>query len=93
MSGLEKTTRSAVVVVVDRLGAGFLGPYGNTWLETPFWNEMADQSVLFEQAITDSPDLARIYRSYWQGVHAAAVESTCEPVSYTHLTLPTSDLV
>lgn len=81
MSGLEKTTRSAVVVVVDRLGAGFLGPYGNTWLETPFWNEMADQSVLFEQAITDSPDLARIYRSYWQGVHAAAVESTCEPLA------------
>ena len=61
---------SAIVLVVDRLGAGFLGPYGNTWLETPQWNRLATQSLLCETVISDSPDLEAVYRSYWTGRHA-----------------------
>ena len=49
--------RSAIILVVDRLGAGHLGPYGNTWVETPALNRLAAESVLFELAITDSPQL------------------------------------
>jgi len=64
--------RSAVVVVVDRLGAGFLGPYGNTWLETPALNSLASQSLLVETVLADSPHLADIYRSYWTGRHSLA---------------------
>lgn len=62
--------RNAIVVVIDRLGSGFLGPYGNTWIETPSMNQLASESVLFEHAIADSNDLASLYRSYWSGVHA-----------------------
>jgi arylsulfatase A-like enzyme len=65
---------SAVVVVVDRLGAGFLGPYGNTWLDTPGFNALASQSFLFEHVLTDSPRLETIYRSYWQGLHAMCAD-------------------
>ncbi len=64
----------AVVVVVDRLGAGFLGPYGNTWLDTPGFNALASQSFLFEHVLTDSPRLETVYRSYWQGLHAMCPE-------------------
>jgi arylsulfatase A-like enzyme len=64
------SNRSAIVLVVDRLGAGFLGPYGNTWLDTPEFNRLASQSLLCEQAMIDSPGLDLIYRSYWQGLHA-----------------------
>lgn len=62
--------RNAIVVVIDRLGSGFLGPYGNTWIETPAMNQLASESVLFEHAIADSNDLTLVYRSYWSGVHA-----------------------
>lgn len=62
--------RRAVVIVVDRLGAGFLGPYGNTWLDTPAFNQLAADSLLFENALTDSPRLESVYRSYWLGDHA-----------------------
>lgn len=62
--------RNAIVIVVDRLGSGFLGPYGNTWIETPAVNQLASESVLFENMIADSNDLAMAYRSYWTGVHS-----------------------
>ena len=61
--------RSAVVVVVDRLGAGFLGPYGNTWLETPHFNRLASESLVVETALADSADLADAYRALWRGLH------------------------
>lgn len=66
-------TRHAIVVVVDRLGAGFLGPYGNTWVETPTLNRLASESILVETALADSPDLEMIYRSWWTGCHAMRV--------------------
>ena len=65
---------NAVVMVVDRLGASYLGPYGNTWIETPSCNRLAAQSTLFEWALTDAVDLRTVYRSYWQGLHALCPE-------------------
>jgi len=61
---------NAVVLVVDRLGAGYLGPYGNTWIDTPSCNRLAAQATLFEWALADAVDLRTVYRSYWQGLHA-----------------------
>jgi arylsulfatase A-like enzyme len=57
--------------VVDRLGAGFLGPYGATWLDTPAFNQLAVESLLIEHALSDSSELWQVYRSYWTGRHAA----------------------
>lgn len=62
--------RSAVVIVLDRIGSAYLGPYGNTWLDSPAMNRLASQSRLFENAISDSPSLEQAYRSYWSGVPA-----------------------
>jgi arylsulfatase A-like enzyme len=65
-------SRSAVVLVVDRLGAGHLGPYGNAWLPTPHVNRLASESVLFETCLADSPALAATYRAWWTGRHTLA---------------------
>ena len=62
--------RSAIVVVIDRLGAGFLGPYGNTWLDTPHFNRLASQSLLVETAVADAVELPLAYRAWWTGRHA-----------------------
>ncbi|MGE3778656.1 MAG: sulfatase-like hydrolase/transferase [Pirellulaceae bacterium] len=55
--------RNAVVVVIDRLGAGYLGPYGNTWIETPALDRLASQAVLWETCLADHPTVAGYYRA------------------------------
>ena len=74
--------RSVIVVSIDRLGAPFLGPYGNTWIETPHFNRLASRSFLFEFPVAETVDLQLAYRSYWYGAHALA--STLLPGG-THL--------
>jgi arylsulfatase A-like enzyme len=74
--------RSAIVLVIDRLGAGFLGPYGNTWLDTREFNRLASQSLVCESVLADSPDLALAYRAWWTGRHAL------EPAVNSHAALP-----
>jgi arylsulfatase A-like enzyme len=61
---------NAICLVFDRLHAGYLGAYGNSWIETPAVDRLASQSFLFDQALIDTPDLNRLYHSYWQGRHA-----------------------
>ena len=61
-----------VCVVVDRLHAGMLGAYGNSWIKTRHFDRLASSSLLFDQAVVDHPKLDRIYRSYWFGQPAAA---------------------
>ncbi len=72
---MPRASNSAVVISVDRLGAGFLGPYGNTWLDTPWVNRLASQSFLLENHLSDSPQLDVVNRSYWQGAHAMCGEA------------------
>lgn len=89
--------KNAIVLVVDRLGAGYLGPYGNTWIDTPNFNRLAAESLLFEFVLADSPHLPLLYRSYWKGLHAmsddTAVDSLPESLVATeiHTALVTDD--
>jgi len=61
---------NGICLVFDRLHSGYLGAYGNTWIETPAVDRLASQSFLFDQALIGTPDLNRLYLSYWQGRHA-----------------------
>ena len=60
---------NVVCLVIDRLHAGYVGAYGNTWIATPHFDRFASRSFLLENALIDSTDLDRLYRSYWQGWH------------------------
>lgn len=55
--------------MIDRLGAACLGPYGNTWVDTPCFNALASQATLLENLLVDSPDLQQVYRGYLSGRH------------------------
>ncbi len=61
---------NAICLVIDRLHAGYLGAYGNTWVRTPHLDRLAARSFLFDQALIDSPRLDALYRSFWHGWHA-----------------------
>jgi len=69
------TSPSLIVLVIDRLGAGWLGPYGATWIDTPNFNRLAADSLLCENALADSPDLEQTYRGYLLGEHALASQA------------------
>ncbi|HEV3138051.1 MAG TPA: sulfatase-like hydrolase/transferase [Pirellulales bacterium] len=64
-------SKNVICVVVDRLHAGMIGAYGNSWIHTGQFDRVASESFLFDQAMIDSPQLDRLYRSYWLGLHAA----------------------
>ncbi len=70
-----------IVLVIDRLRPAFLGPYGNTWVETEAFNELAAQSLLAEQAFTESPNLAAAYRVLWSPSADADSPAEVEPAS------------
>jgi hypothetical protein len=63
---------NAVILVVDRLHAGYIGAYGNTWVRTPTLDRLASESFLLDQAFLDSPQLDRLACSHWLGRHALA---------------------
>lgn len=48
--------RSSILMLVDGLRPDMLGPWGNTWLETPQTNRLAAQSLLFEYCIAETTD-------------------------------------
>ncbi len=59
-----------IVLAIDGVQSGYLGPYGNTWVPTPGWNELAARSLLLEWHLADATDLAEIYRGFWSGLPA-----------------------
>jgi arylsulfatase A-like enzyme len=61
---------NAICLVVDRLHAGYLGAFGNTWIDTPAVDRLAAEGFVFDSMLIDSPRLDRLYRSYWHGWHA-----------------------
>jgi hypothetical protein len=73
------TSRQAIVLTVDRFGAGYLGPYGNTWIETPALNRLAAQSVLFERFLIDAPEPAAFLSAVLTGRSAAQKTADASP--------------
>ena len=82
--------KNAIIVALDGLSAAYLGPYGNTWLETPGFNRLAAESLLIQNALADSADLSLIYQSLWTGSHAASPPSASGlPAQLAKLGVPT----
>ena len=51
----------------DRLHIGYLGAYGNSWVQTPYFDALAAESVLFDRYFTSSLDLVPLCRAFWEG--------------------------
>ncbi len=87
-----------ICLTVDRLHRGFLGPYGNTWIETPGFDHLASESLLLDQALADSAQLSDVCSSLWAGSHVlerAGARPSPHPLEilskHLHLTLLSDD--
>ncbi len=65
--------KNILCLAVDRLNADFLGAYGNSWVETPAFDALAAESVLFDSFFATSLDLETLYRAFWRGESPAQV--------------------
>jgi arylsulfatase A-like enzyme len=59
--------RRAVVLTFDHLHAGFLGCYGNDWIETPNLDRLASQSVVFDRHFCENLDPSAANHAWWTG--------------------------
>lgn len=63
---------NAICLVIDRLHAGYVGAYGNAWIDTPALDRLACEAFTFDQALVDGPTPESFLGSVWQGRHPLA---------------------
>lgn len=68
--------RSLIVLSFDGLAIAPLGPYGCSWLDTPAFNRLAAQGVVFDRCIAASIDPQQILREAVLGDEATPQPST-----------------
>jgi arylsulfatase A-like enzyme len=58
---------NVIVVVCNSLHLGFLGPYGNGWIETPHLDRLAAEGVVFDHHFPENLTTLPTRRSWWTG--------------------------
>ena len=58
---------NVIVVVCNGLHLGFLGPYGNEWIETPNLDRLATEGVVFDNHFPENLTTLPTRRSWWTG--------------------------
>lgn len=61
--------KRALVVTFDRLHLGYLGCYGNEWIETPNFDRLALESVVFDRHYGENFDMQAANHAWWTGVY------------------------
>ena len=58
---------NVIVVVCNGLHLGFLGAYGNAWIETPHLDRLASEGVVFDHHFPENLTTIPTRRSWWTG--------------------------
>ena len=58
---------NVVVVACNGLHIGFLGPYGNAWIETPHIDRLAAEGIVFDHHYPENLTTLPTRRSWWTG--------------------------
>jgi arylsulfatase A-like enzyme len=65
----------AVVVTFDRLHLGYLGCYGNDWIETPHLDRLATRAVVFDRHCSENLDPLAANHGWWNGIYQFALDA------------------
>jgi arylsulfatase A-like enzyme len=58
---------NVIVIACNGLHIGFLGPYGNSWIETPHLDRLAAEGVVFDHHFPENLTTLPTRRSWWTG--------------------------
>jgi arylsulfatase A-like enzyme len=64
---VKSTGMKTLVIVVRGLNAGYLGCYGNAWVETPALDRLAAEAIVFDRHFADFPSPEGAWRSWRTG--------------------------
>jgi arylsulfatase A-like enzyme len=64
---LRMCSMNVIVVVCNSLHLGFLGAYGNAWIETPNLDRLAAEGVVFDHHFPENLTTLPTRRSWWTG--------------------------
>lgn len=70
----SENSRRAVVVTFDRLHLGYLGCYGNDWIETPHLDRLATTAVVFDRHCCENLDPTAANHAWWNGIYQFALD-------------------
>ncbi len=80
---------NVVVVVCNSLHLGFVGAYGNAWIETPNLDRLAAEGIVFDHHFPENLTTLPTRRSWWTGRFGFAdVEQGWTPLRPDELILP-----
>jgi arylsulfatase A-like enzyme len=80
---------NVVVVVCNSLHLGFLGAYGNAWIETPNLDRLATEGVVFDHHFPENLTTLPTRRSWWTGRYGFAdAEQGWTPLRHDEVILP-----
>jgi arylsulfatase A-like enzyme len=65
---------NVIVVVCNGLHLGFLGAYGNAWIETPNLDRLAAEGIVFDHHFPENLTTLPTRRSWWTGRYGLAEE-------------------
>ena len=65
---------NVVVVVCNSLHLGFLGAYGNAWIDTPNLDRLAAEGIVFDHHFPENLTTLPTRRSWWTGRYGFAHE-------------------
>lgn len=65
----------AVVVTFDRLHLGYVGCYGNDWIETPHLDRLATSAVVFDRHCCENLDPTAANHAWWTGIYQFALDA------------------
>lgn len=60
---------NALVLIARGLHVGYVGCYGNEWVETPSLDRLAAEGIVFDQHYADQPDAAGAQRAWQTGCY------------------------
>ncbi len=63
---------NVIVVVCNSVHLGFLGPYGNGWIETPNLDRLAAEGIVFDHHYPENLTTLPTRRSWWTGRYGFA---------------------
>lgn len=61
---------NTIVLVANGLHTGYVGCYGNEWIQTPALDRFAAEAVVFDQCFADCPQPTAVHRAWWSGRYA-----------------------
>jgi len=80
---------NVVVIVCNSLHLGFVGAYGNAWIETPNLDRLAAEGIVFDHHYPENLTTLPTRRSWWTGRFGFAdAEQGWTPLRHDELILP-----